>query len=138
MYAWLHANNICGPIIDANESAYRIKESHFFDHKHYSNVTTYANLYRNCANYDYTMDATPSAFKHPDRVNKIYVAAGGNQHAKLKIILTLREPVSRELSLYNHMRNTHIRVNSTDQWYDKHVTSETGALYDFDEYVENV
>merc|ERR1740136_437481 len=80
VYTWLHANNICGPTIGANESSYRIKESHFFDKKLYffdgkhSNVTFYANLYRNCTNYDYTMDATPSAFKHPNRVNKTYVA----------------------------------------------------------------
>jgi len=137
VYTWLHANDICGPIIGANEPSYRIKESHFFDGKH-SNVTFYANLYRNCTNYDYTMDATPSAFKYPDRVHETYVEAGGNQHAELKIILTLRDPVSRELSLYNHMRNMHARDNTTDQWYDMYVTSETGALYDFDEYVENV
>ena len=84
------------------------------------------------------MDATPSAFKHPDRVNKTYVEAGGNQHAELKIILTLRDPVSRELFLYNHIWTSHVRFNTTDQWYDKPVNVETGTIYDFDKYVENV
>ena len=82
------------------------------------------------------MDATQNTFKYPDKVHKTCVVAGRNQHAKLKIILTLREPVSRELSLYNYIRNAHVKFNTTDRWYDI-VTSETGALYDFDEYVEN-
>ena len=49
------------------------------------------------------MDATPNYFIESSKVYKIYTdEKAGDATAKLKPIAILREPISRELSWYNH------------------------------------
>ena len=46
------------------------------------------------------MDATPDYLTYPERIYETYSQA--NALPTLKVMLVIREPVSRELSLYNH------------------------------------
>ena len=62
----------------------------------------------NCSHEKFAMDATPDTFRYPERVHSTYSSIRVGQTdfvANLKIIVTLREPVARELSWYNHQIN---------------------------------
>ena len=83
------------------------------------------------------MDATPDTIRHSKHVSDTYLKAGGNQHADLKIILVLRDPAARELSLYNHMVVEYLKTKSRDEWFSV-VAKEDGLAMSFDEYVTNV
>jgi len=47
------------------------------------------------------IDGTPSYIKFPERVHKIYKRHGLID--QLRIVISLREPVSREISSYTHL-----------------------------------
>ena len=87
------------------------KEVHFFDqdHRFARGPKFYAERYKHC-DAPYAMDATPETMLYSDRVRQTYRAAG--QLDSLRIIVVLREPVARELSLYNHLVGTLIRKGS--------------------------
>ena len=109
---WLKAKNllnqgVCGP--KTNE-----KEVHFFDKtdSYRRGWKFYAKQFRHCLNKKkvlknnqgilLSMDATPAYMLYPERVFDIYQKA--NQLDSLKIIFSLREPISRDISWYNHCR----------------------------------
>lgn len=115
------------------------KEAHFFDQdaRFAAGRVSYEACFRHCVDdqarrrkrglvdregVPLILDATPNYFYHPDRVHRVYGAAG--QLASLKIIFSLREPIARDLSRYNHQQ--HLRKF----WHDANVTSMT-----YDEYV---
>ena len=81
------------------------KEVHFFDNEQlYSEgIRFYSNLFAHCVNMKVAVDATPNTFKFPHRVKEVYQLAGKSALEELKIIIVVREPVARELSLYNHL-----------------------------------
>ena len=81
------------------------KEVHFFDNEQlYSNgIRFYSKLFAHCDNMKLAVDATPNTFKFPHRVKEVYQLAGKTVLEELKIIIVVREPVARELSLYNHL-----------------------------------
>mmetsp|Transcript_13387 Transcript_13387/g.36915 ORF Transcript_13387/g.36915 Transcript_13387/m.36915 type:complete len:736 (-) Transcript_13387:113-2320(-) len=81
------------------------KESHFFDKADPGGVDDLLDLYKHCnASSDILIDATPNTMVVPQRVHDIYQRHGRGPPDK--IIFTLREPVSREISWYNHRRRT--------------------------------
>jgi len=82
------------------------------------------------------MDATPATLLHPNQVYDTYLEAGNDELANLKIILTIRDPGSRELSLYNHMRGLYLE-SKIYGWYSIIAPDNLTAL-DFDSYVDQV
>jgi len=111
---------------NANTSDYKnyvngtnIKETHFFDRTKQWNMGPqyFLDLYRHCPNETTTttttstnnnnnthplvMEATPANLAYADRIYELYKHYGNVQ--KLKIVISLREPVSREISNYAHM-----------------------------------
>jgi len=83
------------------------------------------------------MDATPDTLPFAERVRSIYDAAG--EASNLRIIVILREPVSRELSLYNHLAFDCRRLDAAKrtEWH-KQVTKTDDSTLSFDEFVRDV
>ena len=133
------------PRVFDGEPSYFSKEVHFFqdDRRFEKGISFYASRFEN-DNERGTgpyLDASPGTFTRPDRVRDTYEAAGGNQVNEVKFIVMLREPIARELSIYNHMTDL-VRVreksaysNSTE-WYRRDVVRDDGCLMSFDEFVE--
>jgi len=82
------------------------------------------------------MDATPDTLVFADRVRTIYETAGGNQVNTVKIIAIIREPVSRELSLYNHLAFDCrcLGVQERTGWHNQ-VVMDDDSIMSFDEFV---
>lgn len=79
------------------------KESHFFDNfKTYnsSGLEYYQRVFEHCEGKQLIVDGTPEFMKTGERIFDTYTKHGSLD--KLKIIISLREPVSREISWYNH------------------------------------
>jgi Sulfotransferase domain len=79
------------------------KESHFFDNfKTYnsSGLIYYQRIFEHCQGKQLIVDGTPEFLKTGQRIFDTYTKHGSLD--KLKIIISLREPVSREISWYNH------------------------------------
>ena len=81
--------------------------------------------------------ATPDTFLFPQKVSDVYHEAGGDQHAELKIILALRDPISRELSLSNHMASVYNATQSNNTRLSR-LSSKNGSTLSFDDYVTNI
>lgn len=83
------------------------------------------------------MDATPDTLQFPQRVKSVYMAAGADHAQRLRIIVILREPVTRELSLYNHLVYDcyHLDASERNEWHDQ-VKNQDGSIMTFDEFVE--
>ena len=115
------------------------KEVHFFDYpdRYSQGMEFYAKRFSNCGKDRLSMDATPNTFRFPKKVHDTYHEAGAGQISKVKIILVVRDPISRELSLYNHMLTKYLETQSKDAWFSE-VASEDGSALGFDEYVEKV
>lgn len=81
------------------------KEAHFFDwdHVYAGGLQQYQKLFENCGTNDLLIDASQTTMLYPRRVKKMYKRQGTLD--QVKIIFILREPVSREISWYNHKRN---------------------------------
>ena len=81
------------------------KEVHFFDNNimYMKGIDYYSKLFAHCKNMSVAVDATPETFLFPRRVKEVYDLAGKRALEELKIIIVVREPVARELSLYNHL-----------------------------------
>eukprot|EP00171_Calliarthron_tuberculosum_P009405 IDg9405t1 len=128
------------PLVFDNEPYYYSKEVHFFDseHRYEQGAEFYAKRFQQYGERDMTrtMDATPDTLAFAERVQSTYETAGGNQEKRVKIIVILREPVSRELSLYNHLAFDcrSLRVPERSAWH-KQVTKENGLIMSFDEFV---
>jgi hypothetical protein len=139
---WLfEEGRFCRPTVHGDEPSYYSKEVHFFDSelRYKQGVTFYAQRFLNCGamnGLDRTMDATPDTLPFADRVRSTYEAAGGGQVKTVKIIVILREPVSRELSLYNHLAFDCRRLGSSERtsWH-KQATHENESIMLFDEFV---
>ena len=110
---WLSSPNslnkgVCKPAVFDGEPRYYAKEVQFFNHKvrYERGVAFYERRFRHClANPHATrssngtllsMDATPNTLWYPRRVFDAYKRAG--QLRTLKVVFSLREPISRELS----------------------------------------
>jgi Sulfotransferase domain len=67
------------------------------------NATMYARLYSNCTSQSIFVDGSSDTILYPNEVKKIYDEDGSIDD--LKVIVTLREPVERELSSYSYRRS---------------------------------
>jgi len=80
------------------------------------------------------MDATPKHILFPERVHTAYEEHGTAR--EVKIIFILREPVSRDISLYRHMAREFLGDGSTPQWILQDVQRDDKRLMNFDEYLD--
>ena len=104
---YLFDAGVCRPRVFDSEPAYYRKEVHFFNNpgRYEQGLQFYRRRFDDCSHEKFVMDATPETFLYPERVHSTYSSARVGQTdfvANLKIIVTLREPVARELSWYNH------------------------------------
>jgi len=131
------------PQVFDGEPWYYSKEVHFFDSewRYEEGLEFYAKRFQTCGSNDLgcTMDATPDTLQFADRVRLTYDTAGGDQASTVKIIVILREPVSRELSLYNHLAFDCRRLKAPERnaWHSQ-ATREDGSIMSFDEFVREV
>lgn len=123
------------------------KQVQFFDNsaRYDKGIDFYAKRYAHCIDEGVgllRMDATPNTIEHPHRVHEIYTqSAAGDVISSLKIMLIVREPIDRELSLYNHKvfnfkeaeaKEKRGWVNGT--WYRDVVHKSDGSVKTFTEY----
>jgi hypothetical protein len=137
---WLFEGGFRRPRVFSGQPSYYSKETHFFDIDWNFNrgLEYYAERFDE-GNHGPALDATPDTLTFPERVWDTYQSAGGNQVNILKIIVILRNPVARELSLYNHMAfdcRTLDPSQLTD-WY-RHVMKRDGSIMSFEEFVRDV
>jgi len=110
-----HFGTVCGPHARLTPS-HEPKGSHFFEDADAYNqlgaLETYESYFQHCRKNTILMDASPGSMVHPDRVRSLYEEfdmivnndEGAAAADELKIMLVLREPVSREISRYNHLK----------------------------------
>jgi len=144
--SWLFDNGICRSLNG--------KEVHFFDHKdkYKFGRDYYIHQFQHCKKGGLSMDATPNTLIFPEKVHKtyteVYNASSTPSHEQLqqlKIIVILREPISRQLSRYNHMKLLYIKGSDKD-WvkevaYNGKKSSNhnlTREVMPFDTYVEKI
>jgi hypothetical protein len=151
MAAWLYKSMCTPKLFDSDPSFYiaeidYTKEVHFFDFpKRYKRgIEFYAKRYQHCNKTGFILDATPDYLTCADRVHKVYSQVGGDLLSSLKLIVILREPVSRLRSLHNHMRTMFLKkmlLKKKDRrigaWYDQ-VAFANGTVMTFDQYSERV
>lgn len=122
------------PQVFDNEPEFYNKEVHFFDsnYRYEQGLDFYAQRFQQGEG----LDATPDTFPFPDRVHHIYKAAGRNQLETVRIMVILREPVSRELSLYNHLAYDcrHLPASERTSWHTQ-VLNKNGSIRSFDQFV---
>jgi Sulfotransferase domain len=140
---WLfESGGFSRPKVFENDPPYYSKEVHFFDcdHRYHQGVTFYADRYKDCKDSSRTLDATPDTLQFADRVRETYDAAsGGHQTKSLQVLVILRDPVSRELSYYNHLAYDcrTLPSNELTTWH-RQVTRADGSIMTFDEFVSTV
>eukprot|EP00531_Pseudo-nitzschia_arenysensis_P019505 CAMPEP_0116126296 /NCGR_PEP_ID=MMETSP0329-20121206/6260_1 /TAXON_ID=697910 /ORGANISM="Pseudo-nitzschia arenysensis, Strain B593" /LENGTH=328 /DNA_ID=CAMNT_0003620377 /DNA_START=84 /DNA_END=1070 /DNA_ORIENTATION=+ len=138
---WLFEGGYRRSRVFDNEPFFAGKEPHFFDHEeeYEKGIEFYASRYEtNPGEYaGPALDATPATFQNPGRVFETYSKAGANQINELKMIVILRDPVARELSLYNHKVNGFLTNPVKGEWYMA-VGREDGSVISFDEYVDKL
>ena len=90
--------HVCTPSKpDPGEPDYYAKELHFFDDRFSRGRSFYESKFRHCPRDGLdTLDATPNYIFYAERIREFY----GDEPVKL--IISLREPVSREVSWYRH------------------------------------
>jgi Sulfotransferase domain len=97
----------------------------------------YESLFRRCGGNQtrIVMDATPKYMLHAENVRKIYEDHGSAD--TVKIMFTLREPVSRELSWYRHLVSEMMKPKPLP-WSKVVLNQTSGTILSFEEYVETV
>jgi hypothetical protein len=142
---WLFEGGFRRPRVIGTEPWYYNKEVHFFDMDHRFNrgLDFYAERFRNVRDENSDampmMDATPDTLQFAERVRSIYDEAGIDQANNLKILVILREPVTRELSLYNHLVHDYktLKASERTSWNDQVINAD-GSIMSFDEFVKVV
>lgn len=137
---WLFSNGVCRPKTFDDEPHYFDKEVHFFDNeeRYDQGLEFYAQRYQHCTSDEtIIMDGTPNTLEQPERVRDMYAEAGSDSFSSLKIIVVLREPVSREYSLYRNKKDAFIRAPDTNAWFGD-IAFANGTVMSFEQYSENV
>ena len=117
---------------------------HYFDQdeRYRQGPTFYARRFEHCraeGGDAFVLDATPNTLLHPERVYRTYRQAGGAEAlSKVKLIVVLRDPVSRELSAYHHKKAEYVLHPQSDAWYGDIVLPDSDAVMPFEEYAERV
>jgi hypothetical protein len=138
---WLFDGGFRRPHVFGDEPEYYCKETHFFDidWRFHQGLDFYARRFRDDGTGGPALDATPDTLQFAVRVRDIYERAGGNQADTVKLIVILRDPIARELSLYNHLAYDcrHLEPSHLSGWH-KQVTNADGSVMSFDEFVSCV
>mmetsp|Transcript_26560 Transcript_26560/g.64762 ORF Transcript_26560/g.64762 Transcript_26560/m.64762 type:complete len:297 (-) Transcript_26560:77-967(-) len=125
------------PKVFEDEPDYYSKEVHFFDNdcRYCEGPKFYGKRFDGCDG----VDATPDTLQFAERVYNCYKAAGGNQSRLVKIMVILREPILRELSLYNHLAYDcrYLPQSERTPWQEQVLNSD-GDIMSFDEFVAQV
>jgi len=87
---------------------------------------------------DFVMDATPGTLRYAKNVYDTYSQAGTEALTKVKLIVILREPVSREMSLYNHKRAVYLTKMASNAWYSDVAFANNNTVMSFEEYTKRV
>lgn len=136
---WLFDGGYCRPLTFYGEPWYYRKEAHFFDidWNYKRGLEHYASRFPD--DESPALDATPDTLAFAQRVRDTYKRAGANQVNTLKIIVILRDPVSRELSLYNHLAYScrNLDQSELNDWHTQ-VERSDGTIMTFDEFVRDV
>lgn len=113
-----------------------VNEMHFFDitSAYSEGPNFYGKYFAHCEGREYIMDATPQTLMYPNRVYKFYNDLKYDL-SQLKLIVVLREPISREVSCYTHKRGKY--DGEKKQWYSD-VAFEDGTIKSFEEYANTV
>uniref|UniRef100_A0A7S4HWU5 Sulfotransferase domain-containing protein n=1 Tax=Odontella aurita TaxID=265563 RepID=A0A7S4HWU5_9STRA len=135
--AWLFDQGACRPKAFPGEPKSRSKEVHFFsnEQRYAKGIRFYARRFEHCGGKPLAMDATPNYLPYADRVKNVYDMAGGEQGDHLKIIMILREPVARELSLYNHKAKFYREDNVARISFWGDVVKKDGQLMTFGQFM---
>ena len=127
------------------------KEVHFFDARFGGGIDFYSHRYKHCyTSNDETvlaLDATPDYLDQAQRIRSFYDEHVGRNvtDLNLKILIILREPTSRELSLYNHLVNEYLefktesessKPSSSSSWTEMILKDDGQTIMTFDEHVE--
>lgn len=128
----LSSEHVCAPIKHPDEPDYFEKETHFFDHGTNHSVHDYAWRYAHCANAPFVLDATPNYINQARRIYDFYAQHG--DPSQLKVILSLREPVDRELSLYYFMARL-AREQPIPDWVEP-VVADDGSIKPLEMYLD--
>eukprot|EP00804_Cyclotella_cryptica_P007745 CCRYP_001361-RB/>CCRYP_001361-RB protein AED:0.04 eAED:0.04 QI:975/1/1/1/1/1/2/42/375 len=136
-------NRSCNPAIFNNDLPSMWKNVRFFDQnsRYQQGIEFYAKRYKHCRiddNMELIMDGTPNYLTYPQLVYDIYKQAPADTMARLKFIMVLREPISREFLQYqlrvyefNHAKD------KKNGWY-MDVIDQKGAVMTFEQYSEAV
>ena len=146
---WLLANGVCNPAISAGEEEHRGQEAHFFDEdaRYEQGPAVYSHKFEHCkteGDSKFVMDATPNTLLYPKRVYDTYNQVGGIEAlSKVKLIAILRDPISREMSLYNHKRMEYLescKISGCNRnaWYSDVAFPGTNAAMSFEQYSQHV
>ncbi len=125
---WLSSSPAtCTALTFDNEPRWYNKEVHFFNQpeRFQHGQEFYARRFEHCTSSKFVIDATPNYAPHAGRIGDFYHQLSGCI-SSLKVMMILREPVSRELSAYNHRKDKPPGANWS---LKKNYTS-------FDEYVD--
>ena len=137
---WLRDNHVCEGEVWDDEEEWRQKSVGFFSisERFEQGLEFYSNHFEHCKTddsiNDIVLDTTPRYFNVPARIHSFYKAVN---YTLPKIMMVLREPISRELSYYNQVL-FHFRSSShpMQDWasFIAHPDDSTRAMT-FDEYV---
>jgi hypothetical protein len=109
------------------------KEPHYFDIPSFHKNRTYEQLYEHCKQ-PLRLDATPTSFAMPKRIYSYFERNGGLEG--LLIMLSLREPISRDLSQYNMHVNLCLNKMLSGkgaQWCRNAIRNHTGEVQTYQE-----
>ena len=136
---WMFDGGYRRPLVFDDEPWYYSKEAHFFDidWNYNRGLDYYASRFRD--DDGSALDATPDTLAFAQRVRDTYELAGDNQGNNLKIIVILRDPVFRELSLYNHLAHDCRNLDQSEltDWH-KQVVRSDGTIMTFSAFVRDV
>jgi Sulfotransferase domain len=106
------------------------KEAHFFDYprSYRGGLPVYQHKFAYCRSDQQLLDGTPDTMVYADQVKKIYDEHGSTK--ELKVVFILREPVSREISRYNHQLRLARSPNPSTGW-GKQIIQRNGTIKTF-------
>ena len=105
------------------------KEVHFFDIKERfsKGIDFYIEHYNHCnfaSDNKFLIDSTPNYQLHPERIYESYKKFDPEGLGNLKIIFTVREPVAREMSWFNHWSNSYRWLSAFPKGYQPTFTKD--------------
>jgi hypothetical protein len=122
-----------------HELSYWTKEVHFFDHKERLKLGLdfYSHHFDHCEpNVPFILDSTPDYMRRPENIHQGYEEHGTID--ELKVIFSLRNPVARQASIYNHMAADSYQDNPPQWAKDALWLEEEGRIMTFEEYIQPI